>query len=316
MTDCVDRKTVDLLEAALRAADETLVLRRDVLMAQYTTLHLGGCADLFAEPANARQVQLVLHTAREMNVPVTIIGHGSNLLVKDGGIRGLVVRIAKEMRNIIVRGEELVADAGAMMSAVAMAAAESSLAGLAFASGIPGTIGGGVFMNAGAYGGEMSQVVTRVEGFYLDGTPFDYSNEEMGFTYRDSRLQHERAVITRVTCRLQRGDREAILAEMVELNRRRAEKQPLTVPSAGSTFRRPAGHYASALVDECGLKGATIGGAQVSPKHAGFLTNQGGTAADFLALIAHVQKVVLEQKGVQLETEVRILGEDTPRTAV
>ena len=316
MTDCVHMEALNRLEAALREKDATLRLSRDVLMAKYTTLHLGGCADLFAEPACAQQVQLVLTTAREMNVPVTIIGHGSNLLVKDGGIRGLVVRIAREMRGITVQGNEVKAEAGAMMSAVAMAAAENSLAGLAFASGIPGTIGGGVFMNAGAYGGEMSQVVTRVEGFYLDGTPFDFTGEEMGFTYRDSRLQHENAVITAVTCRLQKGDREAILAEMVELNRRRAEKQPLTVPSAGSTFRRPAGYYASALVDECGLKGVRIGGAQVSPKHAGFLTNEGGTAADFLALIAHVQQVVLKEKGVQLETEVRILGEDTPRSAV
>ena len=316
MTVCCDLTTLNHLEDTLRRADPALNLRRDVLMAQYTTLHLGGNADLFAEPADAAQVKLLLTTAREMNVPVTIIGHGSNLLVRDGGIRGLVVRIAREMRGITVRGEELRAEAGAMMSAVAMAAAENSLAGLAFASGIPGTIGGGTFMNAGAYGGELSQVVTRVEGFYMDGTPFDYTGDEMRFSYRESRLQHEDAVITAVTCRLKRGDRDAILAEMVELNRRRAEKQPLTVPSAGSTFRRPVGHYASALVDECGLKGATIGGAQVSPKHAGFLTNQGGTAADFLALIAHVQQVVLEQKGVQLETEVRILGEDTPRTAV
>ncbi|MBR4082588.1 MAG: UDP-N-acetylmuramate dehydrogenase [Clostridia bacterium] len=291
-------------------------MTRDALMAQYTTLHLGGCADLFAEPATPEQVQLLLTEARRAQVPVTIIGHGSNLLVRDGGIRGLVIRIAREMRGIAVRGEEVRAEAGAMMSAVAMAAAESSLEGLAFASGIPGTIGGGAFMNAGAYGGEMSQVVTRVEGFHMDGTPFAYTGAEMGFTYRESRLQHEDAVITAVTCRLRRGNREAILAEMVELNRRRAEKQPLTVPSAGSTFRRPEGHYASALVDECGLKGATVGGAQVSPKHAGFLTNQGGTAADFLALIAHVQKVVWEQKGVRLEPEVRILGEDTPRSAV
>ena len=316
MTMLTDWTTLTALEEALRSADPTLMLNRDVLMARYTTLHLGGTADLFAEPASARQVQLLLTTAREMNVPVTIIGHGSNLLVRDGGIRGLVVRIAREMRGIAVRGEELRAEAGAMMSAVAMAAAESGLAGLAFASGIPGTIGGGTFMNAGAYGGEMSQVVTRVEGFYLDGTPFDYDREAMGFSYRQSRLQHEDAVITAVTCRLKKGDRDAILAEMVELNRRRAEKQPLTVPSAGSTFRRPEGYYASALVDECGLKGTSIGGAQVSPKHAGFLTNQGGMAADFLALIAHVQQVVLEKKGVQLETEVRILGEDTPRTAV
>ena len=285
-------------------------------MAQYTTLHLGGPADLLAEPANEKQLARLLKEARALGIPVTLIGHGSNLLVKDGGIRGLVIRICREMRRIDVQGDTIRAEAGTMLSALAMAAAENNLGGLAFASGIPGTVGGGVYMNAGAYGGEMSQVVTMVEGLTLDGEPFAWNHPEIEFAYRSTRLMREKVIVTHVTCQLPGAVREDLLAEMVELNRRRAEKQPLTLPSAGSTFKRPVGGYASALVDECGLKGVSIGGAQVSEKHAGFLVNRGGTAADFLALIAHVQKVVFEEKGIILEPEVRILGEDAPTAAV
>jgi len=285
-------------------------------MAQYTTLRLGGPADLLAEPESPEQLAQLLKEANDLNIPVTLIGHGSNLLVKDGGIRGLVLRICRGMRRIEARGNTLRAEAGAMLSSLAMTAAENSLGGLTFASGIPGTVGGGVYMNAGAYGGEMCQVVTLVEGVDYTGQPFSYTGEEMQFSYRHSRLMEENKIITHVTCQLPDANREELIKEMVELNRRRAEKQPLTLPSAGSTFKRPVGGYASALVDECGLKGVSIGGAQVSEKHAGFLVNRGGTAADFLALIAHVQKVVLEQKGIMLEPEVRILGEDSPVTPV
>lgn len=285
-------------------------------MAQYTTLHLGGPADLLAEPANAEELRQLLVEARRLEVPVTLIGHGSNLLVKDGGIRGLVIRLCREMRGITVKGDTIRAEAGVMLSTLAMTAAEHNLGGLTFASGIPGTVGGGVYMNAGAYGGEMSQAVTLVEGLTMAGEPFRYQRPDMDFSYRHTRLMDEDKVITHVTCQLPGANREELIKEMVELNRRRAEKQPLTLPSAGSTFKRPVGGYASALVDECGLKGVSIGGAQVSEKHAGFLVNRGGTAADFLALMAHVQKVVLEQKGIMLEPEVRILGEDAPVKAV
>ena len=285
-------------------------------MAQYTTLRLGGPADLLAEPNGPQQLQRLLKEAHDLDIPVTLMGHGSNLLVKDGGIRGLVIRLCREMRSITVQGGTVRAEAGAMLSSLAMTAAEHNLGGLTFASGIPGTVGGGTYMNAGAYGGEMSQVVTKVEGFTMEGEPFAYTRPEMEFGYRFSRLMNEDKVITHVTCQLPKADRETLLKEMVELNRRRAEKQPLTVPSAGSTFKRPVGGYASVLIDECGLKGATIGGAQVSEKHAGFVVNLGGTAADFLAMIAHVQKVVYEQKGIMLEPEVRILGEDAPVKAV
>lgn len=308
---------LEALEDILQQEAPGMPCRRGVPMAACTTLRLGGPADLLVEPRTAREVQLVLRRACALQLPVTVMGHGGNLLVKDGGIRGVVLRLHQAMRCIQVEGELLLAEAGAMMPAAAVAAAEHGLAGLTFAGGIPGTVGGGVYMNAGAYGGEMSQVTALVEGFErATGEPFAYTGEEMGFTHRTSRLQAEDKVITRVTFRLTPGDREALKQEILEFNRRRAEKQPLEVPSAGSTFRRPAGHYASALIDQCGLKGCAIGGAQVSEKHAGFLVNRGGTAADFLALMAHVQQVVLAQTGVQLTPEVRILGEDAPCTRV
>ena len=201
-----------------------------------------------------------------------------------------------------------------MMSTLSMAAAEANLAGLTFASGIPGTVGGGVYMNAGAYGGEMAQVVSLVEGFDMTGEPFSYTREEMDFGHRHTRLMDENKLITHVTFQLQPGKREELLAEMVDFNTRRAEKQPLTQFSAGSTFKRPPNGFASAMIDQCGLKGCTIGGAQVSEKHAGFCINKGGTTADFLALMAHVQQVVYEKFDTMLEPEVRILGEDAPVT--
>ena len=302
------------LESRLREADPALSLTRNALMAKYTTLHLGGPADLLAVPTTTAQVQLLLKAAHELDVPVVIIGNGSNLLVKDGGVRALVIRIFRELGHIEVQGDTLICEAGAMMSTLSMAAAEANLAGLTFASGIPGTVGGGVYMNAGAYGGEMCQVVSRVEGFDMTGEPFCYTAQEMAFRHRYSRLMDENKVITRVTFKLHPGKRETLLAEMVDFNTRRADKQPLTKFSAGSTFKRPENGYASAMIDQCGLKGYAVGGAKVSEKHAGFCINEGGTAADFLALMAHVQKIVHDQCGAILEPEVRILGEDAPVT--
>ena len=304
------------LEDRLREKDPSLSLTRSALMAKYTTLHLGGPADLMASPTNADQLQMLLQEAHRLEIPVVIVGNGSNLLVKDGGIRGLVIRIFREFGRIEAQGNTLTCEAGAMMSTLSMVAAEAGLAGLTFASGIPGTVGGGVYMNAGAYGGEMSQVVALVEGFDMAGKPFCHTGEEMAFRHRYSRLMDENKVITRVTFKLQPGNKAALLAEMVDFNARRADKQPLTKFSAGSTFKRPPNGYASAMIDQCGLKGVTIGGAQVSEKHAGFCINQGGTAADFLALMAHVQQVVQKKFGTLLEPEVQILGEDAPTTEI
>ena len=307
---------INALEGRLHAADAALRIVRNAPMARYTTLHLGGPADLLACPDKPEQVQMLLKEAHALDVPVIIMGNGSNLLVKDGGVRGLVIRLCRDMQRIEIKGNTIRAEAGAMMSTLSMAAAEASLAGLTFASGIPGTVGGGVYMNAGAYGGEMSQVVSLVEGFDMTGEPFRYNHYEMDFGHRHTRLMDENKLITHVTFQLHPGKREDLLAEMVDFNTRRAEKQPLTQFSAGSTFKRPPNGFASAMIDQCGLKGCTIGGAQVSEKHAGFCINKGGTAADFLALMAHVQQVVQEKFGTMLEPEVRILGEDAPVTKV
>ena len=239
---------------------------------------------------------------------MTVIGHGSNLLVLDGGIRGLVIRVEKNMRSIRREGNRLIAQAGAMLGTVAVAAAEAGLTGLEFASGIPGTVGGGMTMNAGAYGGEMSDVTVRVDGITPDGKPVSLNRDEMRFGYRTSAVKQLDFIVTEVTMELQPGDPAEIRAKMSELNARRAEKQPLDIPSAGSTFKRPEGFFAAALIDQCGLKGCSIGGAQVSRKHAGFLVNNGSSSRDYLALVRHVQQVVQEQTGIQLEPEIRIVG--------
>lgn len=285
----------------------------DAPLSACTTLRLGGPADLLAEPANADELAKLFRTAAELDVPVTVIGRGSNLLVRDGGIRGLTIRIAQGMRKLSVDGCELTAEAGASLAEAAALAQRNGLAGLAFASGIPGAVGGGTVMNAGAYGGELKDVIARVEGIRPDGSAFSYSGNEMAFGYRTSRLQSEKGVVTRVTFALTPCDPAAIAAEMNELNERRRAKQPLDVPSAGSTFKRPEGHFAGALIEQCGLKGFAIGGARVSEKHAGFLVSTGGTAADFEALMAYVRCVVWAKTGVRLEPEVRVIGEEAQR---
>lgn len=281
---------------------------RDAEMRQYTTLRLGGKADWLAFPRNAEEIAALYAEAGQAGLPVTVIGHGSNLLVLDGGIRGLVIRVEKNMRSIHREGNRLIAQAGAMLGTAAATAAEAGLTGLEFASGIPGTVGGGMTMNAGAYGGEMSDVTVRVDGITPDGKPISLNRDEMRFGYRTSAVKERNLIVTEVTMELQPGDPAGIRAKMSELNARRAEKQPLDVPSAGSTFKRPEGFFAAALIDQCGLKGYSIGGAQVSRKHAGFLVNNGSSSRDYLALVRHVQQVVQEQTGIQLEPEIRIVG--------
>ena len=282
---------------------------RDADMRLFTTLKLGGKADWLAFPRSGEETAELFREAEEAGMPVTVIGHGSNLLVLDGGIRGLVIRIEKNMREIRREGNRLTAQAGAMLGSVAAAAAEAGLTGLEFASGIPGTIGGGVTMNAGAYGGEMKDVTVRVKGIRPDGSPVDLTGEEMRFGYRRSAVTELGFVVTEVTLELQAGDPAAIRARMAELNAMRAEKQPLDVPSAGSTFKRPEGYFAAALIDQCGLKGYSVGGAQVSQKHAGFLINTGSSSGDYLELVRTVQRIVQERAGVLLEPEIKIIGE-------
>ncbi len=279
-------------------------------MSEHTTLKLGGPADYLVFPRSAEEINALFAEAGAYNLPVTVIGHGSNLLVLDGGIRGLVICIGKNMRTITREGNMITAQAGAMLGSVAVEAAEAGLSGLEFASGIPGTVGGGVTMNAGAYNGEMSQVVKTVKALSPGGKEIVLSREEMDFSYRHSAVTEKNLIVTEATFELQPGDPATIRAKMSELNARRAEKQPLDVPSAGSTFKRPEGFFAAALIDQCGLKGYSIGGARVSMKHAGFLVNTGNSSKDFYDLMQKVQQIVEERVGVKLEPEIRILGEE------
>ena len=279
-------------------------------MSEHTTLKLGGPADYLVFPRSAEEINALFAEAGAYNLPVTVIGHGSNLLVLDGGIRGLVICIGKNMRTITREGNMITAQAGAMLGSVAVEAAEAGLSGLEFASGIPGTVGGGVTMNAGAYNGEMSQVVKTVKALSPGGKEIVLSREEMDFSYRHSAVTEKNLIVTEATFELQPRDPATIRAKMSELNARRAEKQPLDVPSAGSTFKRPEGYFAAALIDQCGLKGYSIGGARVSMKHAGFLVNTGNSSKDFYDLMQKVQQIVEERVGVKLEPEIRILGEE------
>lgn len=281
-------------------------------MARYTTFRVGGEADVLVNIVDAREVSIALRAAKNAGVPATIIGNGSNLLVRDGGIRGLVIRIGSDCSALRREGDLIFAKAGALMSSIAQFALSEGLNGFAELAGIPGTIGGGVIMNAGAYGGELSQVVTCVEGVALsDGRPIIFEGPDCGFSYRHSAMMDAGVIITDVTLQLTPGDPSAIRARMDECTKARRDKQPLNYPSAGSTFKRPTGLFAAKLIDDCGLRGARVGDAQVSEKHAGFIINLGkATASDILSLIDQVQKRVFEQTGVRLEPEVRILGED------
>ncbi|MBR5546996.1 MAG: UDP-N-acetylmuramate dehydrogenase [Clostridia bacterium] len=292
-------------------------------MSRYTTLRLGGPAEVLCEAGSAEEIRAALMAAHALEVPVTLLGNGSNLLVRDGGIRGLVIHIGDGFSRIsdpipLPDGRfALTAQGGATLTKLSNAAADAGLKGLEFAAGIPGTVGGAVYMNAGAYGGEMKDVVTHVTACEADGRNVSYTHEEMQFGYRHSVLidTGRPIAVTSVTVALEKGDEDTIRTAMREFNARRREKQPVTLPSCGSTFKRPEGYFAGTLIDQCGLKGLRVGGASVSTLHAGFLVNdQQGTAADYLALIAQVQKIVLEKTGVTLEPEVRIIGEDAPVT--
>ena len=304
---------IDRLYARLTDAGVDLDrLLRDEPMSRHTTFRVGGPADLMLCANSGAEIACALKLAREEGVPAYVVGNGSNLLVRDGGIRGLVLRISGGLNAIRREGDCLLVQAGASLAAVAAFARDEGLSGMAELGGIPGTVGGGVLMNAGAYGAELAQLVTQAEGVSLsDGRRVIYPADRLDFAYRHSALMDAGVVITQATLALTPGDPEAIRARMEECAKARREKQPLTLPSAGSTFKRPEGHFAAKLIDDCGLRGLTVGGAQVSEKHAGFIVNIGGaTARDMLELMRQVEQRVFEQTGVQLEPEVRILGED------
>ena len=294
----------------LRAIARDEQILQNEPLAAHTTMRVGGPADVFFLPDSAAQVRQALEIARELGLPALLMGNGSNLIARDGGVRGLVVCLGERFARVEIDGEELRAQAGASLARVASMAQEAGLAGLEFAAGIPGTLGGGVAMNAGAYGGQLSDVLIEA-CVLLDGEEVILSREALEMGYRVTLPLKRGLPVLWARFRLTRDDPAAILARMKELNARRREKQPLSFPSAGSTFKRPEGHFAGALIEAAGLKGLTIGGAQVSEKHAGFVVNRGGaTAGDVLSLIAEVQRRVYAHAGVRLEMEVRVVGEE------
>ena len=295
----LENQLKNIVKKGLVAVDEP--------MSAHTTFRIGGPADYYVEPT-FEEVKELLFFLKKENIPYTLIGNGSNLLVSDEGIEGVVVSFGKEMSEVSWEKEVVRAKAGILLSRLASFAASKSLSGLEFASGIPGTLGGAITMNAGAYGGEMKDVVQSVT--VLDGDEMkEYSGEEMDFSYRHSRVLDEDLIVLEVTMKLQSGREEEILSSMKELNKKRVEKQPLNFPSAGSTFKRPEGYFAAKLIEDAGLKGYTVGGAKVSEKHSGFVINfDHATAKDVCTLMRDVQRIVKEKFDVSLEPEVRMIG--------
>ena len=278
-------------------------------MSRHTTFRVGGKAACFIKISNTEQLKRLLPYFKAVEIPYFILGNGSNLLVGDHGYDGVILQLKEKFNRIETEGSLLRAQAGALLSQVAQCALEHSLAGFAFASGIPGTVGGGVMMNAGAYGGEMKQIVEEVTVLDENGEVLVLDNETMEFGYRTSIIKNRHFTVLEVTFRLKEGNREEIRREMDELSAKRREKQPLNFPSAGSTFKRPEGYFAGKLIMDAGLRGYSIGGAAVSEKHCGFVINKGNaTAADVSEVIAEVQERVKDKFGVTLECEVIRLG--------
>lgn len=285
-------------------------IRQNEPMKNHTTFRVGGPADIFLTPS-AEELPAVLSVCREEQMPVTVIGNGSNLLVGDQGIRGVVICIGFGMRGIRVDGEKIFLEAGVTLAAVAQQAAKAGLTGLEFASGIPGTFGGAVVMNAGAYGGEMKDVIVSVRVISEDGEILTLSKEELDLSYRHSVIPERGYLVIDGELLLTREkDPDQITERMEELKKKRIEKQPLEYPSAGSTFKRPEGYFAGKLIMDAGLRGFSVGGAAVSEKHCGFVINTGdATAEDVTELIRQVAERVKAQSGVTLEPEVKLLGE-------
>ena len=279
-------------------------------MSQHTTFKIGGPADYFLMPDKGEDVGRVIKICKEKEIPYFILGNGSNLLVGDGGYRGAVIQIYRNMSSVTVEGNEITAQAGALLSAVAAAAKNASLTGFEFAGGIPGTIGGAVVMNAGAYGGEMKDVLTEVTVMNAEGDIFTLPTEELELGYRTSIIKTAGYIVLEAKIRLKEGNPEVIRETMKHLTIRRTTKQPLEYPSAGSTFKRPEGYFAGKLIMDSGLAGYQVGGAQVSEKHCGFVINAGdATARDVRTLMDNVRDIVYKKYGVTLEPEVKFLGE-------
>lgn len=302
---------IKALQTALLKELPSTRVREEEYLRHHTTFKIGGPADLFVEPTTMAELSFALRTIHEFDVPVTIIGCGSNILVKDGGIRGAVVSVRHMTQIMDCNDNVLCIGSGYMLKDASEFAWENGLTGLEFAIGIPGTLGGAVFMNAGAYDGEMSHVVTAVRAVDFQGNIKEYDASHLDFGYRHSVFHDNHEVIGEVIMMLKPGDKNVIKARMDELTEKRESKQPLEFASAGSTFKRPPGYFAGTLIEQTGLKGLSVGDAQVSHKHAGFVINTGSASAkDVLDLIAEVQRRVYDQHGVHLEPEVRMIGED------
>ena len=282
----------------------------DSPMSEHIYFRVGGPADILVTPVNEEQVVYTLKLCREYNVPYFILGNGSNILVKDGGISGVVIKFNK-LNKITTEGNCVTAQSGALLKDVSKAALENNLRGFEFACGIPGSIGGAVFMNAGAYDGEMAHVIKSARVIDENCNIKNLTKEELELGYRSSIVMKKGYVVIEATVELESGEYASIKDKIDDLTNRRESKQPLEYPSAGSTFKRPEGYFAGKLIQDSGLKGFSIGGAAVSEKHSGFVINKGGaTAKDVLDVIAHVQKTVKENFDVELHTEVRIIGRD------
>lgn len=300
----------DLYKELVQAVGADNVLT-DEPMARHTTFRIGGDADYFVKPKSAAEVQIIIDLCIKADMPYYILGNGSNLLVSDSGYRGVIIQIAKEMSDIeVTDGGVIRAQAGALLSKVASAAYENALAGFEFASGIPGTIGGAIVMNAGAYGGEMKDVVKSAVVLTSENEIRELTLKELELGYRTSIVAKKGYIVLEVTIELKPGVPEEMKALMNDLKNRRTTEQPLEYPSAGSTFKRPEGHFAGQLIEEAGLRGFTVGGAQVAEKHCGFVINKGqATAADVTELMRQVIEKVEANSGIVLEPEVKRLGE-------
>ena len=282
----------------------------DEPMSKHTTFRIGGPADVFAMPETYEQIGEILKLCKAEGLPFFVLGNGSNLLVSDKGYRGVIIQMDRNMQEICLEGNTIRACAGALLSSIAVAARNASLTGFEFAGGIPGTLGGACVMNAGAYGGEMKDVLKEVMVMTRDGEVLTLPAEKLEMGYRTSIIKKMGYLVLEAVISLEKGDEEAIRDRMKELSDLRTQKQPLDLPSAGSTFKRPEGYFAGKLIMDSGLRGCRIGGAQVSEKHCGFVVNaDGATAGDVRALMDHVIQVVKEKHGVTLEPEVKFLGD-------
>ena len=279
-------------------------------MRKHTTFRIGGPADLFVAPENTDEIKKLIAICKEEEVPYFILGNGSNLLVSDKGYRGVIIQLYRSFGQITLKENEIHAQAGALLSGIAAMAREASLTGFEFAGGIPGTLGGAVVMNAGAYGGEMKDVLKEVTVLTPEGEIVTLQAGELQMGYRTSIIKEAGYIVLEAVISLKKGDQDEIKSRMQELAGMRSSKQPLSYPSAGSTFKRPEGYFAGKLIMDSGLRGYQVGGAQVSEKHCGFVINTGNaTAKDVTTLMADVQRIVMEKFGVKLEPEVKFLGD-------